>query len=258
MFKLVKYDLKSYYKDFIIMISAIVLLNLALGIKINRWENDQIFMLSMFISFAAAIIVVICNINLFSRDMYSESGYLLFTIPKSGYYILVNKLITAIVQCFAVFIVSSVIMILWSEILKVTSGFVFDIRNMLNVAVKNLSLKFIIFGILSILVIYLMFLLTVYLSITLSKVAIGNKKFGKLGSFVIFIILIVAQIKIEDFVAQVFPQTITINMISSKSNLVIGNTAMFDVNISLIILSLVILAVMFYVVGYLLQNKLDI
>lgn len=43
MFKLAKYDLKGCFKDFIIMVSTIIILNLALLTRINVWSSDAIF-----------------------------------------------------------------------------------------------------------------------------------------------------------------------------------------------------------------------
>lgn len=72
MFKLLKYDLKGYFKDFIIMACSIIILNLALLTRINVWSSDAIFSLSMLIGFVASIIVVVWNVTVFSRDLYGD------------------------------------------------------------------------------------------------------------------------------------------------------------------------------------------
>ncbi|MCH3963246.1 MAG: hypothetical protein LKE46_03150 [Clostridium sp.] len=259
MFNLVKYDVKSYYKDFIIMICAMVLLNLALSIKINNWGPDAILGLSMAISFVAGIVAIIWNVRVFSRDMYEDTGYLLFTTPKSGYTILGSKVITSIVQVLAVAVVSLISILIWINILKVTSGFVFDVRRIFDLVIKNLSASFIILSILGSFVIYMIFLLTVYLAITLSKVAIKNKKFGKVGSFVIFIILAVVEGKLQDILMKLFPQTLKLSVVSSKAkDLFITSNDFIDVNVSLVISSIVIMVVTFWITAYLLENKLDL
>ncbi|WP_446899126.1 hypothetical protein ACSVC9_04305 [Clostridium sp. LBM24168] len=259
MFKLVKYDVKGYYKDFVIMISAMVLLNLALSIKVNDWGPDTILGLSMAISFAAGIIAVIWNIRVFSRDIYEDTGYLLFTVPKSGYSILGSKIITSIIQIFAVIVVSFIIIMLWINILKVTSGFVLDVRRIFDLIIKNLSVNFITFSIVGSFVIYISFLLTVYLAITLSKVAIKNKKIGKFGSFIIFILLAAAQGKLQDFLMHIFPQTFRLNMLSLRvENTFVVPDAFVDINVSLVISSIILVIAIFWVTAYLLEDKLDL
>ncbi|MBV4419391.1 hypothetical protein KM800_08610 [Clostridium tyrobutyricum] len=260
MFEIIKYDLKAYYKDFLIMICAMVLLNLALGIKVSSWGNDAILGISMMISFAASVVVVIWNIALFARDIYGDSGYLLFTTPRSGSSILGSKIITAILQCIIIGIVAIIITFIWTQVLQVTSGFVFNVRDIFNSIFKTFSVKFMILGIIAVVVSYISFLLTVYLAVTLSKVAIKSRKIGKLGSFIIFIVLVIAQARVETLFAKIFPQTFKLNVLSSKGNLSIGEVSngFVDVNISLVICTVAIVVAMFYIVAYLLENKLDL
>ncbi|MBA5850277.1 hypothetical protein H2684_02965 [Clostridium sp. cel8] len=259
MLKLVKYELKGYYKDFLIMTCAIILLNLFLCFKINDWTNESIMIANMMISFAAYVIVFVWNIKVFSRDIYEDSGYLMFTLPKRGYEILGSKIITCFIQFIMVFAVSSIITVLWAELLNVTSGLVLQVRNTIDFISKYSSVKFMIFGLLSVIVIYTSYLLTGYLAITLSKVAIKNKKFGKIGSFIIFIILVIAQGKIDKVFQDIFPQTFNINVVSSGVNSVfINSNANLHINISSAVLSVTILIIMFYAVAYLLENKLDL
>ena len=106
MFNLVKYELKGYYKDFIIAIGIIALVSLGLLTRINVWQDQSIGGISFMLSFAAMVVVFIWNIKIFSRDMYEDSGYLLCTLPQTGYSILASKLITALSQSIIVGIVA--------------------------------------------------------------------------------------------------------------------------------------------------------
>lgn len=250
MFKLVKYDLKAYYKDFIIMAGAIILLNLALCIKINKWPNEGILGINMAISFAAFVVVFIWNILVFSRDIYGDSGYLLFTTPKSGASIVGSKIVTSLIQCLIIGFIAIFTMFLWAELLKVTSGFVFYVRDIFDVMINEVHFKFMLFLLISAIVVYVTFLLTVYLSITLSKVAIKDRKFGKLGSFIIFVLLVVVQGKLEFIVEDIFPATFRMQMIN--------NSGYIDINIASTIFVIVIACIMFYITAYLLENKLDL
>lgn len=260
MLKLVKYDLMSYYKDFLIMVCSILLLNLLLCTRIGTWGNDTILGASLLISFAVAVVTFIWNIKVFSRDIYEDSGYLLFTLPKSGYSILASKIITAILQCVIVSVVIMLVTFFWIEILKVTSGLVFNFREIFNVVIKNISIGFLIFCVLASIVMYIEFLLTIYLGITLSKVAIKNRKFGKFGSFVIFVILCIIQGKLADGLTTIFPQTFKMNALSAgagRSAIEYANSTV-DINISLVILTIAFMVGMFYAISYLIENKLDL
>ncbi|MBP2031882.1 hypothetical protein J2Z42_000547 [Clostridium algifaecis] len=257
MFKLVKYDLMSYYKDFLIMVCSVLLLNLALCTRIGVWKSDAIFSVSLLISFAASVVTIIWNLKVFSRDIYEDSGYLLFTLPKSGYSILASKIITSILQCLIVAVTMIIITFLWVELLKVTSGFVLNTREVFNFVIKNTSISFLIFIILGSLVSYILFLLTVYLAITLSKVAIKNRKLGKFGSFVIFVILVIIQSKLADSLANIFPQSFVLHASSGRNAIEYANSIV-NINIAVVILAIAFMAGMFYAASYLIENKLDL
>jgi hypothetical protein len=133
-------------------------------------------------------------------------------------------------------------------------------RGIFNSIFNTFSVKFIILAIIAVVVSYISFLLTVYLAVTLSKVAIKSRKIGKLGSFIIFIVLVIAQARVETLFAKIFPQTFKLNVLSSKGNLSIAEVSngFVDVNISLVICTVAIVAAMFCIVAYLLENKLDL
>ncbi|ADK15569.1 MULTISPECIES: hypothetical protein [Clostridium] len=261
MFKLVKYDLQGYFKDFLIMISAIVILNVALFTRVNVWNSGSILALNMAIGFAAEIIVVIWNVKLFSRDIREDTSILLFTLPKSGKNILMNKIVTALIQMVVVQFVIFIFTAMWIQIFKVVQGGVIDIKISFIQFIKNINPKFALFTFLAILVIYVTFLLTVYISITLSKVAIKNRKFGKLGSFIIFVILCIAQGKIAEIFSEAFPQTFKLKVLnldipSVDPNNVVANG--IDINIVSIFVSVAVLIGLFYATAYLIENKLDL
>lgn len=261
MFKLAKYDLQGYFKDFLIMISAIVILNLALFTRVNIWNPASILALNMAIGFAAEIIVVIWNIRLFSRDIYEDTSILLFTTPKSGKNILMNKIAAALVQMAIVQLVIFSFTGIWIQILKIVQGGIVDMRMTFSQLLKIMNVKFILFTVAAVLVIYVTFLLTVYISITLSKVAIKNRKFGKLGSFIIFIILCIVQGKIDEFFSSIFPQSFKLNLLnldipSVNPNNIVANG--IDINIASIFVCIAVLILLFYAIAYLIENKLDL
>lgn len=250
MFNLIKYELKGYYKDFIIMIGAIAALNVLLFTRINIWPQEAVIFCSFLISFAAAVVVFIWNIRLFSRDLYEDSGYLLFTLPQSGYSILGAKLITSIVQGLIVGAVA-----LLFNYISIQGHSSFSIN--LGLIMRNISPKFITESIVSSLFEYVYFLTTIYFSIALSKVAIKKKKVGKLGGFIIFIIISIIVAKITQIVVGIFPQTFDLNILTAQSQLAMYGSHAIPINIAAVILNVILFVLMFIATAYILENKID-
>ncbi len=105
--KLIKYNLKCYYKEILILLSLVVLSNLTLFYKVNKCQ-EIIFVLSIVILSFACLVVLIWNINMFSKDLYSDTSYLIFTLPVKGRSILGAKLLTSIIQLILVNIVAGI------------------------------------------------------------------------------------------------------------------------------------------------------
>ncbi|WP_368490496.1 hypothetical protein [Clostridium sp. BJN0013] len=259
MFKLAKYDLKGCFKDFIIMVSTIIILNLALLTRINVWSSEAIFFLNLLIGIVASVVVLIWNITIFSRDLYEDTSYLVFTTPKSGKNILMNKIVTAIIQCLIVSIIVGIFTVILLQILRLTQNFIaLNITAPLRQFINAFTPQFWVLAILSVLAVYITFLLTVYLSITLGRVAIKNRKFGKLGAFGIFILLSLVQVKLEDLFLNIFPQTFNLKVKNVDNIFIDVLPSRIDLNISLIVLSIIIIVAMFYAIAYLIENKLDL
>lgn len=248
MFNLIKYELKGYYKDFIIMIGAIAALNILLFTRINTWPQEAVILCSFLISFAAAVVVFIWNIRLFSRDLYEDSGYLLFSLPQSGYSILGSKLITSIVQGLIV----GVVAFIFNYISLHATG-KFNIE--FGMIMRNISPKFITESIVSSLFEYVYLLTTIYFSIALSKVAIKKKKVGKLGGFIIFIIVSIIVAKITQIIVDIFPQTYNLDIL--KVQVVANAASTIPINIAAMILNVILFILMFIATAYIIENKID-
>ncbi|AWI05255.1 hypothetical protein [Clostridium drakei] len=254
MLNLVKYELKGYVKELIISLGIIIILNLLLLTRIKTWSNEGVLVLSCMITFAILIAVFIWNITLFSKDMYKDSGYLLFTLPESGYSILGAKLLTALIQNIIVglsailfnFIIFTQVSSDWKEILSQISGY--------------FNKGFIILIIVSI-VVYIVYLLTIiYFSISLSRVAIRNRKLGKLSAFAIFVVLSIVIGQLLRITSEVFPETFNINVVSPKLQSAMSMYTMHgvDINIASLIFEVIIFIVLFIITSYILENKIDL
>lgn len=254
MFNLIKYELKGYYKDFIIAAGIITLINLFLISRVHVWEVQSIMAISFMVSFAAAVVVFIWNIKIFSRDMYEDSGYLLCTVPQHGYSILASKLISALIQAL---VVGAITLIFNYIVLKTTSKIDINLSIMAEDVIRNVNLGFVLFMVLTSFFEYFYFLLVIYFCITLSKVAIKRKRMGKMTSFIIFIIISIVFGKVTQFLTTTFPQSINLNILSSKSNLFTQGSQVMPINIAVTIFNIVVFLLMFAVTSYIIENKLD-
>jgi hypothetical protein len=254
MFNLVKYELKGYYKDFIIATGIIALISLFLITRVNVWGLQSVMAVSFMVNFAAAVVVFIWNIKVFSRDMYEDTGYLLCTLPQHGYSILASKLISSLIQAL---VVGAVTMLFNYIVFKSTSKIDINLSIMVTDIIKNVNPGFVGFMALVSFLEYFYFLVFIYFSIALSKVAIKKKKMGKMSSFIIFIIISIVFGKITQFLVTTFPQSINLNMLSTKSNLFVQGAQFMPINIAVTIFNIVVFVLMFLATSYIIENKLD-
>ncbi|NMM62745.1 hypothetical protein HBE96_08555 [Clostridium sp. P21] len=252
MLNLIKYELKGYTKEIIISLGVIIILNLMLLTRIKVWEDGVIVFLSYMITCATSISVFIWNISLFSRDIYKDSGYLLFTLPETGYSILGSKLLTSLIQS----IVMGAVAILFNFIIftQITS----DWKGILSKISEVVSPGFIMFTVVSAVVYMLYFLTTVYFSISLSKVAIRNKKLGKLGAFGIFVVLSIIVSEFLSTISKIFPETFSVDIVSSKLQNTMYGMHGVDVNMASLIFQAILFIVLFIATSYILENKIDL
>ncbi|OSA83210.1 ABC transporter permease [Clostridium botulinum] len=250
--KLIKYNLKCYYKEILILLSLIVLFNLGLFYKINKWPREIIFALSMMILSFACLVVLIWNINMFSKDLYSDTSYLIFTLPVKGRSILGAKLITSIIQVILVNIVAGIFIYINFKNSSLAHQDIVAYLTFKNISIASIIAMFH----------YISFLLTIYVSVALSRVAIRKKKLGKLGSFGIFVGICIIVGKLSMWIQKIFPQTIELAI---TPNTVISNTInsarislnFVNINIVSTIFDIVFAVALFIVVSYLLQEKVE-
>lgn len=190
MFKYMKYEIKGTYK-FILGVLALVLI-LFTGIYVyytNRTDQGStqgvLFMgLSFMILFGTALVVFFYSVGSFRKELYEDSGYLTLTLPLTGNQIVGSKLIVALLWFF---ILGMVIAIYNLMMVMIFSPFEMNIAKLFSM-VQGLSIKEVIFAVLTSVFSGASILILIYFSISLSKVTFRNKKIGGLW-FVLFLIL---------------------------------------------------------------------
>lgn len=97
-----------------------------------------------------------------------------------------NKILTALIQCFIVSAIVGIFTVILLQILRLTKNFMLLDTMIFRKIFNAFTPQFIAVCIISVFLMYIMFLLTVYLSITLGKVAI---KIENLASWVLLVYL---------------------------------------------------------------------
>lgn len=255
--KLIKYELKGIYKEIVILIGIIIIGNLLILTRYNVWPYQALITFSCLLCFGATIAVFIWNISIFSRDLYGDTGYLVFSLPIKGYKIVAAKLITSFIQLAVINIVAFIFIYINLMSAQGTAQAISYFKDNINPGIVILSLAGGIFE-------YIYMLVMIYFSISVSKVAIKQRKLGVIGTFVVFIVVSLITGKFTDILVNLFPQSLKINILSASGMLNISNTSLnsfsnvVPLNISVIVFSVLMSIVFFEATSYLIENKIDI
>lgn len=255
MFKILKYNLKESLKYMTIILSvAIILFTLVFFLfKANRVAEEGALVLYGFISFGVYLTTFIYVINAYKNDLYQERAYLTFTLPLKGWEVLGSKMILSII----LFIISGVMCFLAFLFLIMNIGElrIIEFLKITNVKLSLPDTAFLIFLVSSLLVQWLQFILTIFFSINLSKVAIKNKQVGFI-SFVIFMIINF----LIGFIGNEFAELIPYRINFYNGQIVEQSLATKGIfmNVGFFIYSIIVVVVIFGVTSYLLEKKVDL
>lgn len=190
---LIKYELKACGRVFIPIYIAILIIASANGIFMNT-EIFQvqgvltIVLVSLFV--ALFVLTIILTVQRFRKNLLEDEGYLMFTLPVSINSLIFSKYIVSLI--YAVF--STIVAVLSFGLMLVFTGeFSFGIfseswRMLSKLLFEQDLIQFIIFVTLSIFVAYTMFILNIYLSISMGQLPIFNKYRNMVGFISFFII----------------------------------------------------------------------
>ncbi|MCD2347839.1 hypothetical protein [Clostridium guangxiense] len=266
MFKIIKYEIKTISKEFLIILAAIVLLNLVLMTRINVWKDTTLIMLTFLICFGAGVVAFIYNITMFTRDLKQDTGYLIFSIPKSGYSILGAKMISSIIVIAASLIISAIMSFLLGIVAM--GNFNDFIKGFTSLKISGIdAIKAVLVLIADVIIIiigYIGTLLIIYFSVSVSRAIMNGRKYSGLVSFLIFIIVNLVSGKIYDLLSRAIPKTIN-PYVTLYSNSIVNSTNNPDPSILFIpinwaggIFYLVFSVALFIATGYILEKKIDL
>lgn len=139
--KLIKYDIKSTWRDFTGIYLSILLGVIILPFIFNRINNDFIVITGGVIAFGLIVAVIVITIlslfKIFNTNIYSKQGYLTLTLPVTSRQILTSKLIVSTMWIVSTMIVS-VISLLIFTLLIAPLPFL-DIINMIKSTITQLT-----------------------------------------------------------------------------------------------------------------------
>ncbi|GAA0739378.1 hypothetical protein [Clostridium oceanicum] len=252
---LIKYELKGCYKEFIIlMILQIIINNFILSKASKLGMNTYIVLIIVNLIFVA--IVFIFNIKIFVRDLYKDTAYLIFSIPKKSNHILKSKVIVSLIQIIIVELIQFIYIYLIGIII-LNNKTIIHYTQIYSI-ITDIP-KFVViagpFFVLS----YAKVLLIVYFSICLSKVTKRKKKFGKLHSVAIFIIINILIERFNSVINNIFRDSLTLNSVifryvNNNMNFYLDKT----INIASQAVNLVLLILFWKLVCHMLDNIVEI
>lgn len=193
MLNLIKYEFIKKSKLILIALIASLVANIYL---FTKGTGGSIIFLSTF-PMIASVFYFVDILKMYSEDLNKKSGYMLFMTPNSGYKIIVSKILTAVVEGFALLFLYFIYVLINGFFILYNTGANINFNiNEIIVSLNNLlsgSLGFNLGHIFMILITALLvlvgFLTTAYTAMTIRKSIFSEIKFGGALSFVIFLLI---------------------------------------------------------------------
>lgn len=247
MLNIIKYDFKGQFKNLLGTIIVLAFLNLTILYYKNTLTIPGAVGLSFAVSFAAFIGIVINGIQTYTKELYSDTGYLLFSTPSNGISIIGGKLLFSVIQNIILMLITFLFMIPYISAIK---------------ELPSPSFTGIVTAVLSLLFGYLFFLISTYFSAALSKMLTKEKKWGTLSGFLIFIGFWIVYNNISNLISYVIPYSVNINVFSFFSNInsdyVHVSTPAVSLNIASFIFSIIVFGSLLYGTSYITEKRLDL
>ena len=249
--KLIKYEFKGRQKRVLGTFVALVLFNIYLLTRISSWSEGALLAF-LALEFATVFILIVSEgVSSMSRELYSDTGYLLFTLPQKGYAILAAKLISVLGE----FIIASAVAVGGAYVVLVNI-FSQEIVWQLVVNFRNI----IVFSALAMIALFVVIIILAGFSLVSGRIAIRRRKGGKLISFIIFVALIWGINWLDTLVMWLAPYTVSLNImpINYQSGNFSMNLPAIELNIASTITQLLIYIGLFAASAYLIDRKLDV
>lgn len=191
MLNLIKYEFTKKNK----LIALILIISIAINLfSIAKGPAGSVVFLSLF-PMAISILYIVDILKMYSDDINKKSGYMLFMTPNSGYKIIVSKIITAVIEGFAILLLYFIFILINGSYIIYSAGTVinfneiFDAINALLSGSFGFNLGHVFLFLITALLFLLSFLTTAYTAMTVRKSIFSEIKFGGALSFLIFLLI---------------------------------------------------------------------
>lgn len=267
MLKLLKYELKSRKNILLGGSLTIILLNILLifDLKVNRsdafgfsLDNNgtlgSILGIVLFALWVASIVLIIMDsINILRKDLYEDTGQLLFTVPRSSYSILLSKMLMTIIELLLFGLLFGILL----GSLFVAEGMDLESTNRLMQAIGD-NVGFIMQVLFAIFTGIMVVLATIYFALVLTKSLLKDKKYSGITSFGVFLLLNFIISKVNNWLFEYMPYSSSSGMTLKLNNVVMELPLSTGESIGIILFNICIFVILFISTGYLLENKADI
>lgn len=255
MLKLLKYEIRKNIAPLLLFFLALALLEGYFLICYSDRDYEAIdlaIVLLVFATFLSFFIVFALAISSYSRELKNKTIYLIFMTPNSTISIILSKLIHALLTAFVVACVFAIIGIwdinLYIDLFDAGQISAKDVLDVVlasfNTSISSLILTMI-FTVISVVIVFLTYVVMGYLSITLSATILSNSKAKGLLSLTFFIIFVIVYALIVNVLPKLstYPETVLEYLYSILPQ---------------IILSVVSIILMIWGTSYLLDKKISL
>lgn len=248
---LIKYEFKGIQKHLLATCSAVVLFNIYLLTRLDKW-SDGALMAFLVLEFVAVFVLMVAEgVRSMSRDLYGDTGYLLFSLPQKGHAILAAKIVPALVELA----ITSMVVVggAYIVLVRILS------QELLQQVIAN-YLNLMLFSAILMLIVFTIIMIIADFSLLAGRTTIGRRKGGKLISFVIFGVLAWGINWLSSLVIWLTPYTVSLSLrpVNYESGNFSLNLPAIEFNIAATLTVLLIQIALFAASAYLIDHKLDV
>ncbi len=266
--KLMKYEFKACGRIFFPLYLVILVLSAINGVNLGvNFKNELVDGIPMdpsayniqttltFVLFALFIalfvITIVLAIQRFKKNLLDDEGYLMFTLPVKSSSLILSKFLIALIYG----ILSALVAVLSFLIIGVIGGGVSIVELFQSFAQVNLLTEggeFIVYMILALLISYGIFILTIYLSLSVGQFPQLSKHRVAAGVIIFFIINLIVS-KIQNIVGSNISNNVV--EIELTNNITVSSYTYLSVSL---IISVLIVLVLFLLTNWILNKKLNL
>lgn len=269
--KLMKYEFKACGRIFFPLYLGILVLSIINGINFgvnfkNRIDGftmnptanntQSILMLVLVALFVALLVItIVLTIQRFKKNLLDDEGYLMFTLPVKSSSLILSKFLAALIYGIISTIVALMSIIIMGIIIGIIGGDVnlveiFNIFSLRDLFLEQGEVLF--YMTLSLLINYSIFILTIYLSLSIGQLPQLSKHRVVAGVVLFFVINLIID-NVQNFVINNSLDRVAEKEIAN--NFIVSNFS----NISLdLLLSIVIGFILFLLTNWILNKKLNL